>query len=94
MASDEKTKAAPAPKTGTKATSESASTSETVTPGTAKDTPADAVGKSSGFSRGEGQKVVTQAYKDNWNAIFGKKTKQKSTAASKTKAKKKRPSKK
>jgi outer membrane biosynthesis protein TonB len=25
------------------------------------------------YSRGEGQKVVTQAYKDNWNAIFGKK---------------------
>ena len=26
-----------------------------------------------GYSRGEGQKPVTQAYKDNWNAIFGKK---------------------
>jgi len=26
------------------------------------------------YSRGEGQKAVTQAYKDNWNAIFGKKT--------------------
>jgi hypothetical protein len=25
------------------------------------------------YSRGEGQKPVTQAYKDNWNAIFGKK---------------------
>jgi flagellar biosynthesis/type III secretory pathway protein FliH len=25
------------------------------------------------YSRGEGQKAVTQAYKDNWNAIFGKK---------------------
>jgi hypothetical protein len=25
------------------------------------------------FSRGEGQKAVTQAYKDNWNTIFGKK---------------------
>jgi hypothetical protein len=24
---------------------------------------------------GEGQKAVTQAYKDNWNAIFGKKKK-------------------
>ncbi len=23
---------------------------------------------------GEGQKPVSQAYKDNWNAIFGKKT--------------------
>ena len=26
-----------------------------------------------GYSRGEGQKPVTQAYKDNWNAIFAKK---------------------
>ena len=25
------------------------------------------------YSRGEGQKPVTQEYKDNWNAIFGKK---------------------
>jgi hypothetical protein len=25
------------------------------------------------YSRGEGQKAVTQAYKDNWNAIYGKK---------------------
>ena len=24
------------------------------------------------YHRGEGQKPVTQAYKDNWNAIFGK----------------------
>jgi len=27
------------------------------------------------YSRGEGQKMVTQAYKDNWNAIYGKKKK-------------------
>jgi hypothetical protein len=25
------------------------------------------------YSRGEGQKAVTQVYKDNWNTIFGKK---------------------
>jgi len=25
------------------------------------------------YSRGEGQKPVTQVYKDNWNLIFGKK---------------------
>ena len=25
------------------------------------------------YSRGEGQKPVSQAYKDNWNAIYGKK---------------------
>ena len=29
----------------------------------------------SGYSRGEGQKPVSQAYKDNWNAIFAKKKK-------------------
>ena len=29
------------------------------------------------YSRGEGQKTVTQAYKDNWNAIFGKTKKKK-----------------
>jgi len=29
------------------------------------------------YSRGEGQKPVTQAYKDNWNVIFGKKKKKK-----------------
>jgi hypothetical protein len=27
----------------------------------------------SGYSRGEGQKAVTNAYRDNWNAIYGKK---------------------
>ncbi len=32
---------------------------------------------SKNYSRGEGQKMVTQAYKDNWNAIFGKKDKKK-----------------
>jgi len=27
------------------------------------------------YSRGEGQKPVTRAYKENWNAIFAKKKK-------------------
>ena len=27
----------------------------------------------SGYSRGEAQKPVSQAYRDNWNAIYGKK---------------------
>jgi hypothetical protein len=35
---------------------------------TAADTP-------SGYSRGEGQKPVSKAYRDNWNVIFGKKKK-------------------
>ncbi|MEA2928922.1 MAG: hypothetical protein QOG38_1350, partial [Hyphomicrobiales bacterium] len=29
------------------------------------------------YSRGEGQKPVSQAYKDNWDAIFGPKKKTK-----------------
>ena len=29
----------------------------------------------SGYSRGEGQKPVSQAYKDNWNAIYANKKK-------------------
>jgi hypothetical protein len=29
----------------------------------------------SGYSRGEGQKPVSKAYKDNWNAIYAKKKK-------------------
>jgi len=32
-------------------------------------------GSPSGYHRGEGQKPVTQAYKDNWNLIYGKKKK-------------------
>jgi hypothetical protein len=31
--------------------------------------------KASGYSRGEGQKPVSKAYKDNWNAIYAKKKK-------------------
>ena len=31
----------------------------------------------SNYSRGEGQKPVTAAYKENWNAIFAKKGKRK-----------------
>jgi hypothetical protein len=29
----------------------------------------------SGYSRGEGQKPVSNAYRDNWNAIYAKKKK-------------------
>jgi hypothetical protein len=34
-----------------------------------------AVDSPSGYSRGEGQKPVSKAYKDNWNAIYAKKKK-------------------
>lgn len=41
-------------------------------------TPSEGAAKSGGsekanYSRGEGQKPVTDAYKENWNAIFAKK---------------------
>ena len=44
----------------------------------AKDTTKSESGESAGaapsnYSRGEGQKPVTAAYRENWNAIFGKK---------------------
>lgn len=43
---------------------------------TSKPVAADApVDPAAGYSRGEGQKPVSKAYKDNWNAIFGKKKK-------------------
>ena len=36
-----------------------------------------AAGSPTGYSRGEGQKPVSKAYRDNWNAIFGDKKKKK-----------------
>jgi hypothetical protein len=52
-------------------------------PAKAADAPAKAVGGETAdaapknYSRGEGQKPVTQAYKDNWNLIFGNDKKKK-----------------
>ena len=82
MASDDKkTKASPAPKAETVAKKKD----ETVpkdrsTP--AADASKPEVGEKtadapSRYSRGEGQKPVSQAYKDNWNAIYGKKKRKK-----------------
>jgi hypothetical protein len=47
-----------------------------------KDTPKPEGGETAAaapanYSRGEGQKPVTAAYKENWNAIFAKKGKKK-----------------
>lgn len=44
-----------------------------------KDAPKSGDGETAGaapanYSRGEGQKPVTAAYKENWNVIFGKKS--------------------
>jgi hypothetical protein len=72
MASDDnKTKADPVQKKDaqpkTKSTADAA-------PSKAEGVEKDA-GSSSGYHRGEGQKPVSQAYKDNWNLIYGKKKK-------------------
>jgi hypothetical protein len=52
------TKSQPAPKAAS-TPSEGAAKPEGTTP--------------SSYSRGEGQKPVTNSYKDNWNRIYGKK---------------------
>jgi hypothetical protein len=86
MASDNKTtKAVPAPKTETaakdkttssKATAKTEAKTETKTEAKTetKTESGEAVAAApSGYSRGEGQKPVSAAYKENWNAIFAKK---------------------
>jgi hypothetical protein len=69
MASDnKKTKADRAPKYEVAAKNESAS-GEDVSKAEGSETGA----VPSNYRRGEGQKPVTAAYKENWNAIFAKK---------------------
>jgi len=74
MASDGKTKTESAPKkepaSKDKGTSDAASTKAEKSGTSTGEAPAN-------YSRGEGQKPVSQAYRDNWNAIYGKKTKTK-----------------
>ena len=80
MADDtKKTKTDTAPKKDTAATvkSPAADTAKAEPKPEAGETPAKAP---SDYSRGEGQKPVSAAYKENWNAIFAKRrTKKKST---------------
>ena len=84
MASDTKgTKGAPTPKKEAVAKTKSTS-GEDVSKAEVGETAAAAP---SNYSRGEGQKPVTRAYKENWNAIFGKKTARK-TARNSAKRKK------
>ena len=70
MATDtKKTKAVPAPKTEAVATDKS-----TAGEAASKTTGGEAAATApSNYSRGEGQKPVTTAYKENWNAIYAKK---------------------
>jgi hypothetical protein len=44
-------------------------------PSKAEESGEKVAGSPSGYSRGEGQKPVSKAYRDNWDAIFGKKKK-------------------
>jgi len=62
-------KAEPAPKTEP-AAKDKGGAGEAVAKAAGGDTAAAAP---SNYSRGEGQKPVTAAYKENWNAIFAKK---------------------
>ena len=76
MANDvKKTKPDPAPKKEAAAADKSTPAAEA--PKAADAPKTDGGEKPTTYSRGEGQKPVTQAYKDNWNAIFAKKPKTK-----------------
>jgi len=80
MASDDKkAKAAPAAKPEAVPTKKNVSASKDKSPPNAEPSKAEsgetAAALPTRYSRGEGQKPVSQAYKDNWNAIYGKKKK-------------------
>jgi hypothetical protein len=86
MASDDKkTKTNPAPKNEAAAKKEAAPTKKDEGQPKDKSAPAADLSKAAGgekaadapagYSRGEGQKPVSKAYKDNWNAIYAKKKK-------------------
>jgi len=85
MSNDSKeTKAAPAPKSATEAKTAETKTAEAKPASTpAKEIPAKETTKTesgdkadsapANYSRGEGQKPVSAAYRENWNVIFGNK---------------------
>jgi hypothetical protein len=62
----------PAKKKSTSDASPSDATPSDATPSKVADGDT-AAAAPAGYSRGEGQKPVTKAYRDNWDAIFGKK---------------------
>ena len=84
---DKNIKTSPSPKIGTAVKKDAAATKkDEVQPkdkSTSDATPSKAEGADkaanspSGYSRGEGQKPVSKAYKDNWNAIYARKKKTK-----------------
>jgi hypothetical protein len=78
MAKDTKTpkpKAEPAPKSEATPAKEKSPSGETA----AKTESSESAGGAApaNYSRGEGQKPVSAAYRENWNAIFAKKKKRK-----------------
>ena len=64
-------KASPKEKTSTDTKTATDTGSGKETENSTSDAPA-------GYSRGENQKVVTDAYRKNWDAIFGKKPRRRS----------------
>ncbi len=46
--------------------------------GSGKETESSTSGAPTGYSRGENQKLVTDAYRNNWDNVFGKKTRRRS----------------
>jgi hypothetical protein len=86
---NKKVKAEPAPKSGAAAKDKNtavadgakaetkASETKAETKTETKPDAGESAAAPSSYSRGEGQKPVTAAYKENWNAIFGKKSKKK-----------------
>ena len=81
MARDDK-KTSPAPKSGAAEKKEVAAKKDEGQPKDKTTPDADrskieSGEKAAGHSRGEGQKPVSKAYRDNWNAIYAKKKKKK-----------------
>jgi hypothetical protein len=85
MAGDDR-KTSPAPKSGAAEKKEVAAKKDEGQPKDKSTRDADrskaesgekAAGSPSDYSRGEGQKPVSNAYRDNWNAIYARKKKKK-----------------
>jgi hypothetical protein len=82
MASDDKKiKASPVPKNEASPEKKSAAAPENKSSSGADPSKAEGgesvAASPSGYHRGEGQKPVSQAYRDNWNVIYAKKNKKK-----------------
>jgi hypothetical protein len=68
--SDDKSQTIPAPKKEASPKDKSPSGAD---PSKAEEGGEKIAGSPLSYSRGEGQKPVSKAYRDNWDAIFGKK---------------------